>query len=128
MTATDLRHPAENGDTAAGAGGEPVPAATTGPLDPGDRYGIGVHHGIADGMDVVEIHVPPGKGWLLAKWLERQLTETPDLREQRREQDTLAELTAERQPCPHCVRGSYTDSNGRHMRCGACGGTGKAAA
>jgi hypothetical protein len=69
------------------------------PLDAGDDFQIEVEAGITDaetaepmGMDCVAVYVPDGKGVVFAAWLERQLTETPEDRQRRIEEDNLALL------------------------------------
>ena len=90
-----LRREAEIGDDQAGAVGGSAPASSSAPLELADRYGIWVHPGIGtDGMDMVEVQVPAGRGWLLAKWLERKFTQTPEAREATRAEDDLAGLLA----------------------------------
>lgn len=62
------------------------------PLDEGDQFALLVL--THDNDDEVTITVPKGKGWVLAAWISRQLTETPELRQEREEADHLAELQA----------------------------------
>ena len=60
------------------------------PLDEGDDFAIDVK--TSHGSDTVLVTVPKGKGLALAYWLNRQFTETREIRLSRREADHLALL------------------------------------
>lgn len=64
------------------------------PLDQGDHFEINVDTVSVPDTDTVLIDVPRGKGAVFAVWLHRKFTETPELRQARREADQLAELKA----------------------------------
>lgn len=67
------------------------------PLDEGDQFAIDVTAGNRDAGDTHDtfvMQVPIGSGLVVAYWLQRILTETPELRHDRRQADHLASVKA----------------------------------